>query len=73
MGLYVLEKEAYAVLTILYRMHWIVATSDGLDLYTDHNNLIFLFESLSITQDMSQTSMRRVLRLAARLCMYRHT
>jgi len=58
MGWSILEKEAYAVLAILQRMHWLVPTSSGFDLYTDHNNLIFLFDPLSIVPDLAQTSCR---------------
>ena len=73
LGWSVLEKEAYAVLTTLDRMHWIVATTDGFDLYTDHNNLIFLFDPLSVVPDLSATTLRKVLRWAVRLSMYRYT
>lgn len=52
LGCSVLKKESYAVLTTLKRMHWIVANSDGFDLYTDHNNLIFLFDPLSVVSDL---------------------
>ena len=73
LGWSVLEKEAYAVLTTLERMHWIVANPDGFDLYTDHDNLIFLFDPLSVVPDLSATSLRKVLRSAVRLRMYRYT
>ena len=54
-------------------MHWIVANPDGFDLYTDHNNLIFLFDPLSVVPDLSATSLLKVLRWAVRLSMYRYT
>ena len=46
---------------------------DGFDLYTDHNNLIFLFDPLSVVADMSQTTLRKVLRWAVRLSLYQYT
>ena len=73
LGWSVLEKEAYAVLATLERMHWVVATPEGFDLYTDHNDLVFLFDPLSIVPDLSQTTIRKVLRWAVRLSMYNYT
>lgn len=69
----IFEKEAYAVLTTLQRMHWRAATPAGFDLFTDHNNLIYLFEPLSIVHDMSQNTLRKVLRWAVRLLAYNCT
>lgn len=70
---YVLEKEAYAVLATLQRMHWLAATPAGFDLFTDHNNLFYLFDPLSIVPDMSQTTLRKVLRWAVWLSAYNYT
>lgn len=72
-GWAILEKEAYAILATLARMHWTVATPDGFDLFTDHNNLIFLFDPLSVMPDMTQTTLRKVLRWAVRLSVYSYT
>ena len=73
LGWAIIEKEVYAVLASLERMHWLAATPDGFDLYTDHNNLIFLFDPLSVVPDLSQTTLRKVLRWAVRLSMYNYT
>ncbi len=73
LGCSVLEKEAYAVMNTLDRMHWLVATPAGLYLYTDHNNLIFLFDPLAVVEDMSQSSLRKVLRWAVKLSVYNYT
>lgn len=48
-----LKKEAYAVRATLNRMHWLLATTSGFDLFTDHKNLIFLFDPTSVTADLS--------------------
>lgn len=69
----VLEKEAFAVLKILDRMHWLVTSPEGFDLYTDYSNLIFLSDPLSVVADMSQTTLRKVLRCTVRLSIYRDT
>lgn len=68
-----LEKEAYAVLDTLQRMHWIAATPDGFDLLTDNNNFIYLFDLLSIVPEMSQTTLRKVLRWSVKLSAYNYT
>ena len=73
LGWATMEKEAFAVLATLGRMHWIVATPEGFDLYTDHNNLIFLFDPLFVVADLSQGTLRKVLRWAVKLSMYNYT
>eukprot|EP00171_Calliarthron_tuberculosum_P004016 IDg4016t1 len=55
------------------RMHWILATSDGFDLFTDHHRLIFLFDPLAVVPDLSQTSLRKVLRWAVHLSACNYT
>lgn len=67
-----LEKEAFAVLATLERSHWLVSCSDGFDLYTDHNNLIFIFDPLAFIPDLGQAAMRKVLRWAVRLSAYNY-
>lgn len=69
----VLEKEAYALLATLQRMHWLPTTSTRFDLFTGHNNLVYLVGSCSIVTAMSQTSLRKVLRWAVRLSAYNYT
>lgn len=61
----ILEKEAFAILATLDRMHWVVAALCGFDLYTDHNNLIF--------PDLSQSSLKKVLRWAVCMSSYNYT
>eukprot|EP00178_Gracilaria_changii_P000257 TRINITY_DN1027_c0_g1_i1.p2 TRINITY_DN1027_c0_g1~~TRINITY_DN1027_c0_g1_i1.p2 ORF type:complete len:1106 (+),score=114.18 TRINITY_DN1027_c0_g1_i1:5972-9289(+) len=68
-----LEKEAFAIMATVDRMHWLAATAAGFDLFTDHNNLIFLFDPLSLVPDLSQSSTRKVLRWAVRLSAYSYT
>lgn len=57
----------------LDRMHWILATPCGFDLFTDHNNLIFIFDPLSIVPDLSQSSLKKVLLWAVRMSIYNYT
>ena len=56
---FILEKEAFVVLATLEYMHWVAATPSGLGLFTDHNNLIFLFDPLSVVPDMSKRRCER--------------
>ena len=66
LGWSTLEK-ALAVMATTDRMHWILATPDGFNLYTDHQNLIFLFDPFAIVPDLSMSSLRKVLRWTVRL------
>lgn len=68
-----LEKEVYAILATVQRMHWLLGGPDGLDLFTDHNNLLFIFDPLAVVADLSQTTLRKVLRWAVRLSAYNYT
>lgn len=67
------EKELHAVVATLDRMHRLIATPDGFQLFTDQNNLIFLFGPLSVVSDLCQTSLLKVLRWAIRLSTYAYT
>ncbi len=69
----VLEKEAYVLMATLERMHWLPADPKGFDLFTVHNNLIFIFDPTSVAADLSQTTIRKVLRWAVRLSVYNYT
>lgn len=42
-------------------IHWIFAKTDGLDLFEDHRNLIFLFDQLIVEPDLSKSSLCKVL------------
>lgn len=68
-----LEKEAFAILATVDRMHWLPATSNGFDRYTEHHKLVFLFDALAVVPDLSQTSLRKVLRWAVRLGSFNYT
>ena len=68
-----IEKEAFSVMATIERMHWLASSPAGFDLFTDHNNLIFIFDPLSLSPDLSQTSIRKVVRWAVRLCAYNYT
>eukprot|EP00180_Rhodochaete_pulchella_P001789 Plantae.Rhodophyta-Rhodochaete_pulchella.ctg26871.p1 GENE.Plantae.Rhodophyta-Rhodochaete_pulchella.ctg26871~~Plantae.Rhodophyta-Rhodochaete_pulchella.ctg26871.p1 ORF type:complete len:224 (-),score=7.69 Plantae.Rhodophyta-Rhodochaete_pulchella.ctg26871:173-844(-) len=71
LGRSTLEKGAYTIMATIERMNWILATADGLDLYNDYHDLVFLFDLLAVVHDLSQTSLRKVLRWAVRLSAYK--
>lgn len=50
----------YVVMNTFDRMHWLATAPDCFDLYTDHNNLIFLFNPLTVVEDMFHSSLGRV-------------
>lgn len=57
----------------LDRMKWLLADPCGFDLHTDHNKLIYIFDPTSAVTDISQTTIRKVLRWAVRLSVYNYT
>jgi len=67
LGWSILEKEAYAIMATVERMHWLLSTPSGFDLFTDHHNLIFIFDPLAVMPDLSQSSVRKVFRWAVKL------
>lgn len=54
-------KEAYAIMETLERSHWVASGLEGFYLYTDHNNLIFIFDPLALKPDIGQAAIRKVL------------
>jgi len=69
----ILEKEAFAIMATTERMHWILSDAQGFDIFTDHNNLVFIFDPLSVLRDISISSLKKVLRWAVRLSIYNYT
>ena len=53
-------------------MHWLLATNVGFDIYTDHNNIVFIFDPLSVSPNLSLSSVKRVLRWAVQMSMYNY-
>lgn len=55
------------------RMHRVLSNPDGFNIFTDYNNLVFLFDPLFAAPAISQTTLRKVLRWAIRLSAYNYT
>lgn len=60
-------------MALIERVHWILSTTAGFDLYIDHHNSIFLSDPVAVVPNISQTSLRKVLRWAIRLSAYIYT
>lgn len=67
-----IEKEAYAVLASVGQAHWLATCADGFDLYTDHNNLIFIFDPTTLMPDIALGAVRKVLRWVVRMSAYKY-
>lgn len=67
-----IEKEAFSVLASTERAHWLASTPDGFDLFTDHNNLVFIFDPCAVVPNINQATIRKVLRWAVRLSTYNY-
>lgn len=50
-----------------------LADLQGFDLHTDQNNLIYIFDPTSVVSDLSETTLRKVLRWAVLLYVYNYT
>lgn len=72
-GRLAIEKETYAVLASVDCMHRIAACPAGFDIYTDHENLVFLYDHFSIVPDLSQISIRKVLSWVVCFSLYKYT
>lgn len=53
-------------------MHWMASCPEEFDLFTDHKNLIFLFNHLSLARDLNLSSLRKSLSWAVRFCAYNY-
>lgn len=67
-----MQNESYVVLNTLDSMHWLVTSHDGFYLFTEHNNDIFLLDSMSIVLYMAQTTVHMVFRRAVRISMHNY-
>lgn len=68
-----MEDEGYASFPTIEKMHWALSNSDGLYIFTDENNPVFLFDNLSVVPDLLQPSLSKALRWAIRQSAYHYT
>lgn len=67
-----METEDFAVMTSIGCSNWLVSCSAGFDLYTYHNNLIFIFDPLAAMPDICQATTRMALNWAVHLPAYNY-
>jgi RNase H-like domain found in reverse transcriptase/Integrase zinc binding domain/Integrase core domain len=68
----VVEKEGFAILTACERLGWLLQTSAGFSLFTDHRNLCFIFDPFASNPGISNYTGSKLLRWALRLSQYRY-
>lgn len=71
-GWFTLSKEALPVLAPTERLHGLATCSEGFHIFTDHNNMIFLFHPIEIIPDIGQAALHKVLRWAVRIFAYNY-
>lgn len=54
------------------RTNWLAYCGDILDFFTDHNNLIFIFDPLTIMPDIGQATTRKVFLWSTRMSLYNY-
>lgn len=52
---------------------WLATKSEGFDIYTDHINLVFTFDPLSVVKDLSKNSVRKCLLWGLGFSLYNYT
>lgn len=54
-------KKLCTIMTSAECIHWILLATEGFDLSTDHNDLIFIFEPASYVPDLGQAATRKAI------------
>lgn len=72
-GWTIIEKEFFVIMATVNIMHWFIADCQGFDLCTYHNNRIYIFDLTFIINNISQTSLPKVLCNTVRLSAYNYT
>lgn len=72
MGCSTVRKEAYAVLAFIERSHWLAACPARFNSYSDHNNLLFIFDPTAVMPDLGRGVIRKFLRLVVLMSLYNY-
>ena len=67
------EQEAYAVFQTFERMDYMFACEDNIHIYTDHRNLLFVFDPLSLKPSLGRHVVNKVYRWALYLSRFTYT
>jgi RNase H-like domain found in reverse transcriptase/Reverse transcriptase (RNA-dependent DNA polymerase)/Integrase zinc binding domain len=69
----IVEKEAFAILVSCERLSWMLQRPDGFSLYTDHRNLIYIFNPHGANPGLASHTAAKLIRWALRLSCFRYT
>jgi RNase H-like domain found in reverse transcriptase len=70
----IFEKEAYAIVVSCERLDWLLQRPDGFSLFTDHNNLVYVFHPYGRNPSIAAAhTAAKLIRWALRLSTYRYT
>jgi hypothetical protein len=69
----VVEKEGFSILVACNRLGWLLQTSAGFSLFTDHRNQFFIFDPFVSNPGLSSCTYSKLLRWATRLSQYCYT
>ena len=69
----IIEKEAYAIVVSCDRLDWLFQRADGFSLFTDHHNLLYVFNPGGRQESPSAHSAAKLIRWALRLSAYSYT
>lgn len=67
------NKKKFAFLATLRVMHCLIATLEGLNLFTNQNRLAFIFDLLSAVSNRSQISMKTFFHCTVRQLQYNNS
>lgn len=68
-----LKKEAFSVMAMLERLHWLASRAEDFDLRRDQDKIVFIFNFKSLVPDLTLASVQKILRCAARITAYNYT
>lgn len=67
------EKEAFAIVESVSRLDYILLRPEGFQLFTDHKNLIYIFNPTSVNGNLQKHIVNKVERWALTLASFRYT
>ena len=68
-----LEKEAFAIVTSVTRLDYMLMRPEGLILFTDHKNLTFIFHPVIVNLRIAKHTANKIERWAMQLSAFRYT
>jgi len=67
------EKEAFAIVECVTRLDYFLLGANGFHLFTDHKNLVFIFNPMSSNLNLSRHVASKIERWAMKLTAFRYT